>query len=491
MSDLREKIDEIDDKLMNLLIERMQISKAVGEKKLAQNLRILDSAREDLILQKLNDISGEFADETSDVYKNILKISCNIQRKIIAQKAKFGLIGEKLGHSHSPFIHNQFGISNYQLKELPSDKLEEFLKTTDFRGFNVTIPYKTQIMPFLDKISEDAKAIGSVNTVVKRGDKWIGHNTDIFGMRYMLQNAKICIKDKVVAILGTGGTSKTAQYLAKTEGAKKVVLVEIGQKINYDNIYEQQDIQVIINTTPVGMYPNAGQCLVDIGKFSKLEAVVDVIYNPLMTELVLDARLAGKAYVSGLAMLVEQARVAGDLFVGYASSITKTKQVLNDLEEKLKNIVLIGMPSCGKSTVGRKLSEKMKRTFVDLDSEIVSLAGMPITEIFEKFGEVHFRKLEREQLEKYSKMSGLVISCGGGAVLSDEAYKVAKQNAEIIWIKRDLKKTDFSGRPLLAVAGALEKLWAERAGKYARYADKIVDNDGSVDDAVTGIRGDI
>lgn len=398
---------------------------------------------------------------------------------------QYCLIGEKLIHSYSAIIHKEFGYS-YTLREVKREDLETFAKSGEYNGFNVTIPYKKDIIPFLDYIDPIAARVGAVNTVIRVQDKLYGYNTDIDGMDKMLKSKGITLKGKKVVILGSGGTSITAKALAETKRAEQIVVVGRSGENNYQNLYKNYDAQVIINTTPIGTYPNNCERIINISDFKKLESVVDVIYNPLMTDLILQAKARGLKYVSGLKMLVAQAKYARDIFVGEKITDAEIDRIYKKLMTETLNIVLIGMPSSGKSSVGKLLAEKFNKTFVDTDSEIEKMSGKSVQQIFNEDGEPTFRAKEREMLEKFGKERGQIISVGGGAVKADNAYVMLKQNGIIVHLKRDLDKTDITGRPLLQnnSATVLEKLYNERMPIYNAFADIIADNNGNINDTV-------
>ena len=396
------------------------------------------------------------------------------------------LIGETLKHSFSPQIHKKLGDYTYDLCEISIDELENFVKAKEYDGYNVTIPYKEKIIPLLDNVSNDALAIGAVNTVVVKGDKTYGYNTDVLGMEYMLKSAGITLKDKTVMILGTGGTGKTATALAKKLGAKKIVTVSRSGDVNYDNCYDIKDVQVIINTTPVGMYPNCYSSPIDIKKLGKLEGVADVVYNPLTTKLVYDAMQLGIPAVNGLVMLVAQAKYASDLFTGKISSDDKILPIYNILRKQMQNVVLVGMPSSGKSSLGKALAKSLNKEFVDTDEEIVKKINCTIPDFFAKYGEQAFRKVESEVLKEVMLKRGAVIATGGGIVTVEENIFPLKSNSKVVYIKRSTDKLSRAGRPLSANAD-LDKMYRTRAPLYEGVADITAKNDGDFNQTVKEI----
>ena len=390
---------------------------------------------------------------------------------------EYGLLGEKLGHSFSPQIHRDLAGYDYQLLPTPPEAVEDLFARRAFQGLNVTIPYKRTVMPLCDEIDPRAAAIGAVNTVVNRNGRLTGYNTDIDGFLYMARRAGVDMAGKKVVILGSGGTSRTARAAAGELGAREIVTVSRRGEDNYQNLSRHADAQVLVNTTPVGMYPNWGQSPVSLESFPALEGVLDVVYNPLRTALLLQAEERGLPRSCGLPMLVAQAKRAAELFTGQNIDDSRTEAVLHGLREQLTSIVLIGMPGCGKTTVGRALAEKLGRTFVDLDEEIVRRAGTSIPEIFAREGEAGFRERESALVREFGERTGLVVSTGGGVVTRRENYIPLKQNGLLLHLRRDPAALPTDGRPL-SQATAPEELWRRRAPLYAAFADGEIDNNG-------------
>ena len=386
-------------------------------------------------------------------------------------KMKCGLVGKTLGHSYSPVIHSALADYDYSLFELGEDELEGFIRTGDFRGVNVTIPYKIAVMQYLDEISPEASRIGSVNTVVRTADgKLVGYNTDYYGFGYMLDAAGIEVERKKVLVLGSGGASRTACTLLGDRGAREVVVISRSGENNYENIHLHRDADVIVNTTPVGMYPNNGASPVSLDVFDNLSGVADIIFNPAKTELILDAEKRGIKWAGGLSMLVAQAKAASEYFTGGKIDDGVIGKITAQIERETKNITLVGMPGCGKSTLGRIIAEKTGREFVDLDALIVESAGMPIPEIFAKYGEVYFRDLETKVTADTSKRSSLVIATGGGCVIREENRRMLRQNCTVVFIKRDIADLPKDGRPL-SQANSLEAMYKARLPFYTDAAD--------------------
>ena len=392
---------------------------------------------------------------------------------------EYGLLGERLGHSFSPQIHRDLAGYDYQLLPTPPEAVEDLFARRAFQGLNVTIPYKRTVMPLCDEIDPRAAAIGAVNTVVNRNGRLTGYNTDIDGFLYMARRAGVDMAGKKVVILGSGGTSRTARAAAGELGAREIVTVSRHGEDNYQNLSRHADAQVLVNTTPVGMYPNWGQSPVSLESFPALEGVLDVVYNPLRTALLLQAEERGLPRSCGLPMLVAQAKRAAELFTGQNIDDSRTEAVLHGLRGQLTSIVLIGMPGCGKTTVGRALAGKLGRTFVDLDEEIVRRAGTSIPEIFAREGEAGFRERESALVREFGERTGLVVSTGGGVVTRRENYIPLKQNGLLLHLRRDPAALPTDGRPL-SQATAPEELWRRRAPLYAAFADGEIDNNGTL-----------
>ena len=386
-----------------------------------------------------------------------------------------GLLGRKLSHSYSPQIHRCLGTYNYNLFEVEPEDLDAFFKTSDFSGLNVTIPYKKETIKYCDELSACAKKLGAVNTIVKNADgTLIGHNTDYFGFFSMLKRSGLSVLGKKVLVLGSGGASATVVAVLEEAGAIPVIISRSGEN-NYANISTHEDARLIVNTTPVGMYPNVDFSPLNLQEFPQLEGVLDVIYNPARTNLLLQAEELGLVTENGLWMLVAQAKESAQWFTGCAINDDIITRIHNQLRLQMENIVLIGMPGCGKSTVGQILANKLNKQFIDADEEIIQAAGMPIPDIFDNHGEAGFRKIETQVLAKLGAQSGLVIATGGGCVTRPENYQSLHRNGTIIWIKRDTKLLATDGRPL-SQAGSLADMYGARKPMYERYADFSVDN---------------
>lgn len=393
---------------------------------------------------------------------------------------KYGLIGEHLKHSYSCEIHAQIADYEYELHEIPPSGLGGFLKKREFNAINVTIPYKQDVIPYLDEISDTAKRIGAVNTIVNRNGRLYGDNTDFAGMLALAKHIGVDMKGRKVLILGTGGASKTGHALAEYMGAQSVFYVSRSGKdgsITYEQaVTEYSDAQIIINATPVGMFPKQDGRPIDISAFPKLEGVIDAIYNPLRTNLILDAQERGIPAEGGLYMLSAQAVHASAVFRDIPLDESLVDKAFKSVKNDKQSIVLIGMPSSGKTTVGRILAEKCGKQLADTDEYIVRKIGMPISDFFAKHGEAEFRKIEKETVAELSATGGRIIATGGGAVLDAENVRALKQNGVLVFLDRrpeNLIATD--DRPLASRRSALEKLYAERYDIYCAAAELHID----------------
>lgn len=400
---------------------------------------------------------------------------------------KCGLLGEKLGHSYSPQIHSMLADYEYKLFEKSPEELEAFLKSGEFDGLNVTIPYKKAVMPYCTELSPTAAQIGSVNTIVRRSDGSLyGDNTDAFGFENLIVHNGIEVKGKKALVLGTGGASVTAQAVLKNLGASKVVVISRRGEDNYENIAKHRDAEIIANTTPVGMYPNNGKAAVDLEMFPKLSGVLDVVYNPARTALLLQAERLGIPCAGGLYMLVSQAKRSCELFTGKSIPDSEIDRIERVLSHQMQNIVIIGMPGSGKTAVSTMLAEKLGRKIFDTDTIVSENAGITIPEIFAAQGEAGFRRLETEATAEVGKLSGNIISTGGGVVTVAENYELLHQNGVIVWIERDTNKLARDGRPI-SLSSDLNELYAARLPLYDRFADIKADNNGDINDTVNAI----
>lgn len=397
-----------------------------------------------------------------------------------------GLLGARLGHSYSPRIHSLLAGYTYGLCEKQPEELADFLKSGRFSGMNVTIPYKKAVIPFCAALSPRAEALGAVNTLVRREDgSLIGHNTDYFGFSYMVEKSGLSVSGKKCLVLGSGGASATACAVLRALDAHVIVISRSGAD-NYTNLSRHRDASLIVNTTPVGMYPNTGESPVALSQFPHLEGVLDVVYNPARTRLLLDAEALGIPAMNGLWMLVAQAKESAEWFTGRKISNDEIPRIHAILRREMENIILIGMPGSGKSTVGAALAAETGKRFVDADDEIVRAAGMPIPEIFARQGEPGFRALETQVLARLGKESGLVIATGGGCVTRPENAPLLRQNGSVFWLRRALEKLPTEGRPL-SQAGSLREMEAVRTPLYEAFSDHPIDNNAAVSETVRSI----
>ena len=399
---------------------------------------------------------------------------------------RVGLIGDPLGHSFSPRLHAAFGTADYELHPIPAEALPAFFRERAFEGVNVTIPHKIAVIPLLDELHPSAEECGAVNTVVNRGGKLTGYNTDIFGMSFALAHAGISLSGRHVVILGSGGTSHTARALAKREGAASVTVVSRSGEVNYSNIAELVETEIVINTTPVGMFPHADASPVDLALFPRLKGVFDAVFNPLRTRLIEQAENLGVPVASGLLMLTAQAKAAGILFRGgdYSEPSPASEvgaEILNvwrEVTAELTNIVLIGMPSSGKTTVGTLLAERLRRPLIDTDTETERRTGKTVPELFAEGGEENFRKEERLTVSECARGTGVIIATGGGAPMFPENRAALAGNGFVVLILRDTEKLDTTGRPLSRDLDTLKAMYKVRMPVYKAFADaEAVNND--------------
>ena len=385
---------------------------------------------------------------------------------------KYGLLGRKLEHSYSPAIHALFGDYEYCLFEKEPEELADFLRHGDWDGLNVTMPYKQAVIPCLDGLTPIAQTLGAVNTILRRDGKLIGANTDYHGFRSMVEKSGVAPAGKKCLVLGSGGASRVAQFVLMEQGAQAVVISRSGAD-NYENISRHTDAAILVSTTPVGMYPDTGVSPVNLEMFPQLEGVLDVVYNPAGTQLLMDAERSGIVAMNGLWMLITQAKEASAMMTRNPVSQERAEEAYRSIRQMMENIILIGMPGCGKSTVGRLIATELGRTFVDTDAEIEKMAQKSIPRIFAEDGEGAFRALESRVLAEFGKHSGLVIATGGGCVTKEENYPLLHQNGVIFWLQRDVGKLPTYGRPLSV---NLEALHEARKPMYEAFADVVIDN---------------
>lgn len=405
----------------------------------------------------------------------------------------YGCIGEHLSHSFSRDIHGKLDSYEYILKEIPPEELDAFMRRRDFKAINVTIPYKQAVIPHLDHISDTAKRIGAVNTIVNRGGELWGYNTDFGGMKALIRRCGLDLSGRKVLICGTGGTSRTAMAVAESLDAAEVYRLSRSARdgaISYEEAYEHHsDARILINTTPSGMYPNNASMAIDPARFPALEGAIDAVYNPLRSAFVRSVRACGAAADGGLYMLVMQAVLAWEIFTGKTCDEEKAERVYREILRERENVVLIGMPASGKSSVGAILAEKLGRELVDTDAWIVEAAGESIPAIFEKYGEAHFRTLESEAVRRASVRTGIVLATGGGAILRGENVDALRQNGRLFWLDRPLAELlPTEDRPLGNSVEALKKRYEERYPLYRTAADERIAGSRSAEEAAARIR---
>lgn len=398
-----------------------------------------------------------------------------------------GLLGEHLTHSYSPQIHALLGDYSYELFEVAPEKLGEFLRAGEFDGLNVTIPYKRAVIPYCAELSAAAREMGSVNTLLRRPDGTLyGDNTDLDGLRWLLARGGGIRPGEKALVLGTGGASQTVQAVLRAAGAEVAVLSRRGES-NYATLPRHADARLVVNATPVGMYPNNGARLIDLAQLPQCRCVLDLIYNPARTRLLLDAAARGIRCENGLSMLVAQAKRAAELFTGRDISDAACTDILRRMEAQMHNLILVGMPGSGKTTVGSLLAVSLGRPFYDADGEIEKKLGCSIPAFFAQRGEAAFRAVETEVLAELGKRSGCVIATGGGCVTRGENYDLLHQNGEIIWLRRSLTELPVEGRPV-SQSRSLPELYREREPAYRRFADFCVENEATPEAAVEKIK---
>ena len=388
-----------------------------------------------------------------------------------------GLLGRKLGHSYSLQIHGHLGNYDYSLVEKEPEELSGLFQSGEFSGLNVTIPYKKAVLSYCQHLTQEARAIGAVNTVVRQKDgSYLGHNTDVFGFRTMLLDSGLHVSGKKVLVLGSGGASNTAVHVLKAAGAQVIVISRNGEN-NYENLSLHADAALIVNATPVGMYPNVGVSPVDLSVFPQLEGVLDLIYNPARTKLLLDAENRGLVAMNGLKMLVAQAKESAEYFTQSPIDNREIHRIYKILKSQMENVILIGMPGSGKSTVGKLLAKQLGKPFYDADACLVENTEKSIPEIFAQDGEAAFRTLETQTLEVLGKTSGAIIATGGGCVTKEENYPLLHQNGILFWLERRIDSLPTDGRPL-SQTQRLSEMYEKRQPMYRRFADYTIDNNG-------------
>ena len=482
LNDYRAQIDGIDRELMRLFEARMDLAAEIGAYKRAHGLPVLQPAREQ---EKLDALTAQVDDGLKEPLRRLYTTIFALSRDCQTAGLRCGLLGEHLAHSYSPQLHKMLGAYAYELFEVAPKDLETFLQSGAFDALNVTIPYKQAVLPYCTEVSETARRIGSVNTLLRRPDGTLyGDNTDFDGFLWLLRRNGGIRRGERAVVLGDGGASKTVQDVLQFYGAEVTVLSRRGE--GFDRLSRHADAVLLVNATPVGMYPNNGERLVDLSLLPNCRCVLDLVYNPARTRLLLDAEERGIACENGLAMLVAQAKRAAELFTGTAIPASRCEEILCKLNAERQNLILIGMPGCGKSAVGRLLAEQLRRPFYDADAEIEKDLGCDIPTFFARSGEAAFRAAETKVLERLGRESGCVIATGGGCVTREENYPLLHQNGKIVWLRRPLDRLPKDGRPI-SQSTDLSALYEARKPLYERFCDVAADNCGTPEETAAAI----
>ena len=473
MDQYRKEIDRIDAEIARLLDERLDVAAEIGRYKQERGLPVLDAAREK---RKIDAFAGLFAEDrrnyVTGVIEAIMEGSRNYQQD---RRFEYALLGRGLRHSLSPQVHKALGGYAYGLIDLEPDDLDGFFSAFPLKGASVTMPYKRSVMKYLDEISETAKAVNSVNTIVKRADGTLaGYNTDYDGFKYTVEKSGVDIEEKKCLIFGSGGVSGTVRKVLEDCGAGEIRIISRKGPDNYENLSKHFDAQILVNATPVGMYPNTGVTPVHPGQFEACCGVFDLIYNPLRSELILEAEGLGIPSASGMEMLVAQAAYAGLLFTG-DDHTDRIDAVCEMIRREQENIVLIGMPGSGKTVIGRKLAELTGKQFRDSDERLLETYGKTAEEIILAEGEGVFRTYETAIIEALAKEGGQVIATGGGVVEREENRNLLRSNGRIVYIRRDLDKLPAGGRPISRAEG-VQNIFERRRERYEGWQDLTVEN---------------
>ena len=493
LNELRDQLNQIDNQLADLFCRRMAICQQVAQYKIKNNLPVLDQSREDQVIARLcQGIPPREQQWIKQLYHTVFSISKDEQQTLLnasVQGGRYGLLGCGLGHSYSPWLHQTLWAKQYELFSVEQDQLADILQNRQIKGFNVTMPYKRQVMPYCASIDPKALQIGCVNTLVRdKHGALHGYHTDYSGFAYLLNSAGISPRQKKVVVLGSGATAGTVCCVLRDMGAGQVVQISRTGQNNYQNLVLHADADLLINTTPVGMYPNTDKSPVDLRVFDKLQGVVDVVYNPLRTKLLLQAKSLGIPCVGGLGMLVGQAICAAQLFgQGQWDSQTADKLV-QQLTKHTANIVFVGMPGSGKTSIARVLARRLNRPFMDVDEMVEQQCGMSIARLFDQQGEEAFRRLEQQVLQRACSARGAVIATGGGSVLKRENRQTICQNGVVVWVQRDLHCLETNGRPLSAGYDQLRQMYAYRLPLDRQCSDIQIQNNGTIEQAVCRIQ---
>ncbi len=479
LAEARAIIDQQDKIIMDAFVKRMEAAKEIARNKVAQGMPTYVPEREQEILDKVKaEAPEELKDYAPELYAKLMELS----RKYQNGGNTYGLLGRKLGHSFSPEIHRQLSKYSepydYQLYQVEPEDLEDFICKGRWSGLNVTIPYKTKVMKYCHEISPEALRIGAVNTLVKRQGKIIGYNTDYYGFRNTVEASGATVKGAKCIVLGSGGASKTVTTVLSDMGAGEIILVSRDGKTgcDYEGIKEHKDATIMVNTTPVGMYPDTGNSPVYPGTFHRLEYAFDLIYNPLRTNFLCQARKSDIVGVNGLKMLVAQAKASAELFLGREIADEAMAKIEAQIGSEKENIVLIGMPGSGKSTIGKIIAEKTGKAFIDTDELIVKEAGMSIPDIFAFHGEEGFRQIEIKVIGSLVHHTGSVIACGGGVITREENYYSLAENGRIIFLNGPIDNLPTEGRPISQTV-PLARLYAQRLPLYQGWCDEEINTE--------------
>lgn len=504
LDEIRAKMDRLDDDILSRFLERMKLSEQVAEYKAERNMPVEDTQREYEIVEHVSQCSGEFSVYTTALFRSMLELSKDYQetwvkawnedekRKVVQMPGVYGLLGHDLEHSYSEQIHKELGLRgrvayDYRILDVGPEELETFLARSDISGLNVTIPYKTAILAFCQELSDDVLRIGAANTVVMKKGKLWAYNTDIAGFKYMVEKSNIKIAGKKCMILGNGGASKAVRCALEDLGARDIVALSRDGFNDYEALSIHYDAEIVVNATPVGMYPNNLESLISLKSFPRVSGVIDLVYNPLRTALLLEAEELGIPHIGGLSMLVAQARESYNLFFDRNMINATVEDVTAMLFKQNQNIILTGMPGCGKTTIAEAIGEATGREVIDIDKVVEEEQGRSVAEIINKYGEETFRNLEHDAILENCKKSGKVIALGGGAILDRDNYPALHQNGKIFFIRRDISLLPTDDRPLSKSPETLMEMQKIRLPLYQDAADAEIENNGTIEEAVEKI----
>ncbi|MEG2071630.1 MAG: shikimate kinase [Oscillospiraceae bacterium] len=484
IDEARNMIDDIDTQILELFLCRMELCAQIFMQKAACGKNILDPAREENILSRVSEKSADMASYSCRLFEEMLSLSREYQGTLTPlseNPPKFGLLGEHLAHSFSPQIYEMLGIRNYKLIETTGDRLKDILGDVGYSGLNVTMPFKRDVVPLCDELSYEVRETGCANTLVRRSDgRLCAYNTDLGGFIFAAKLAKLDFTDKRVLVFGSGGASLAAVAASKRMGAASVTVVSRTGKVNYGNLDAYANSQIIINATPVGMFPGNLETIMSLERFTCCEGVFDMVYNPRRTMLIMDAEARGIPATDGLPMLVYQALIAARLFLDVNIAEGEALKILPKLRAQCGNIIIVGMPGSGKTTIGKEIANVTDRRFIDIDDEIEKTAGKPVAQLFAELGEEGFRQLEKQETILAGAQTGCVIATGGGVVKSMQNYCPLRQNGRIYCLLRPMEKLALEGRPLSKDFDALFQMRRERVPMYLDFADVAIGNNGTI-----------